>query len=316
VALLQATVTRDVRRLSDGQVVYTAMCNDTGGMIDDGTVFRLAENNFRWVGGSEYGGVHLREQAERLGLRVWVKESTDDLHNVAVQGPASRELLAPLIWTAPSQTPFAELKWFRFSVARLGGPQGLPLIASRTGYSGELGYELFCHPRDAPALWDAVLGAGEPFGLAPLGLDALDMLRIEAGLIFAGYEFDDQVDPFEAGIGFTVTADKAEDFLGREALAERRAHPQRVLVGLEMEGNEPGAHGDCVHVGRHQVGVVTSGTRSPTLQKTIALCRMNVRYAELGTEVEVGKLDGHQKRIPATVVRFPFYDPDKTRPRS
>jgi aminomethyltransferase len=315
-ALLQATVTRDVRRLSDGQVVYTAMCNDTGGMIDDGTVFRLAENNFRWVGGSEYGGVHLREQAERLGLRVWVKESTDDLHNVAVQGPASRELLAPLIWTAPSQTPFAELKWFRFSVARLGGPQGLPLIASRTGYSGELGYELFCHPRDAPALWDAVLGAGEPFGLAPLGLDALDMLRIEAGLIFAGYEFDDQVDPFEAGIGFTVTADKAEDFLGREALAERRAHPQRVLVGLEMEGNEPGAHGDCVHVGRHQVGVVTSGTRSPTLQKTIALCRMNVRYAELGTEVEVGKLDGHQKRIPATVVRFPFYDPDKTRPRS
>jgi aminomethyltransferase len=315
-ALLQATVTRDVRRLSDGQVVYSAMCNDTGGMIDDCTVFRLAQNNFRFVGGGDYDGIWLREQAARLGLRVWVKESTDELHNVAVQGPASRELLTPLIWTAPSQTPFAELKWFRFSVARIGGPQGLPLVASRTGYSGELGYELFCHPRDAPALWDAVLAAGEPHGLAPLGLEALDILRIEAGLVFPGVEFDDQVDPFEAGIGFTVTADKEDDFVGKEALAERRAHPQRALVGLELEGNEPGAHGDCVHVGRHQVGVVTSGTRSPTLKQNIALCRMNVRYAELGTEVEVGKLDGHQKRIPATVVRFPFYDPDKTRPRS
>jgi aminomethyltransferase len=311
--LLQATVTRDIRRLSDGQVVYTAMCNDTGGMIDDATVFRMHATNFRFVGGSAYDGVWLREQADRLGLRVWVKESTDELHNVAVQGPNSRDVLRDLIWTAPTQTPFAELKWFRFAVGRLGGPQGLPLIASRTGYSGELGYELFCHPKDAPALWDAVMEAG---GVTPLGLEALDMLRIEAGLIFAGYEFDDQVDPFEAGIGFTVPADKEDDFVGREALSERRAHPQRTLVGLELEGNEPGAHGDCVHVGRQQVGVVTSGTRSPVLKKNVALCRMNVRYAEPGTEVEVGKLDGHQKRIPATVVRIPFYDPEKKRPRA
>ena len=311
--LLQAIVTRDVRRLSDGQVVYTALCNDTGGMIDDGTVFRLHATNFRFVGGSEYDGIWLREQADRLGLRAWIKESTDELHNVGVQGPKSRELLAPLIWTAPTQTPFAELTWFRFSVARLGGPQGLPLIASRTGYSGELGYELFCHPKDAPELWDAVVGTG---GVTPLGLDALDMLRIEAGLVFPGVEFDDQVDPFEAGIGFTVTKDKEDDFVGKEALAERRAHPQRKLVGLELAGNEPAAHGECVHVGRHQVGVVTSGTRSPVLKKNIALCRMNIRYAEPGTEVEVGKLDGFQKRIPATVVPFPFYDPKKERPRS
>jgi aminomethyltransferase len=314
--LLQATVTRDVARLADGQVVYTAMCNDTGGMLDDGTVFRLGADNFRWVGGSEYGGVWLRERAERLGLRVWIKESTDDLHNVSVQGPLSREILAPLVWTSPAQTPFTELKWFRFSVARLDGPTGTPIIASRTGYTGELGYELFCHPKDAAVLWDRVMEAGEPHGLTPLGLDALDTIRIEAGLIFAGYEFDDQVDPFEAGIGFTVPADKEDDYVGAAALAERRAHPQRTLVGLELEGNETAGHGDCVHVGRSQVGVITSGTRSPVLKKNIALCRMAVQYAEPGTEVEVGKLDGHQKRIPATVVRFPFYDPDKTRPRS
>ena len=315
--LLQAAMTRDVRRLSDGQVVYTAMCTDTGGMIDDGTIFRIAPTNFRWIGGSEYGGVWLREVAERLGLeRVWVKDSTDELHNVSVQGPASRALLSEVVWTPPAQTPFSELKWFRFSIGRIGGPTGIPIVASRTGYSGELGYELFCHPKDAGELWDAVMTAGEPHGLTPLGLDALDMLRIEAGLIFAGYEFDDQVDPFEAGIGFTVTPDKEEDFVGKAALTERRAHPQRVLVGLELEGEEPAGHGDCVHVGRHQVGIVTSGTRSPVLRKNIALCRMAVQHAELGTEVEVGKLDGHQKRIPATVVRFPFYDPDKTRPRS
>jgi aminomethyltransferase len=311
--LLQSTMTRDIRRLSDGQVVYTAVCNDTGGMIDDGTVFRLQATNFRFVGGSEWDGVWLREQAEKRGLRVWIKESTDELHNVAVQGPASRDLLTPLIWTTPTQTPFAELGWFRFSVARLGGPQGLPLIVSRTGYTGELGYELFCHPKDAPALWDAVMGAGD---VTPLGLEALDMLRIESGLVFAGAEFDDQVDPFEAGIGFTVPKAKEDDYVGKEALAERREHPQRRLVGLELEGNEPASHGECVHVDRHQVGVITSGTRSPVLKKNIALCRMNVRYAEEGTEVEVGKLDGFQKRIPATVVRFPFYDPDKTRPRS
>ena len=315
-ALMQATMTRDIRRLADGQVVYTAMCNETGGMLDDGTVFRIAPDNFRFVGGAEYDGVWLREQAERLGLRVWVKESTDDLHNIGIQGPASREILAALVWTPPAQTPFAELKWFRFSVGRLGGPQGLPLIASRTGYSGELGYELFCHPKDAPALYDAVMEAGASHGIAPLGLDALDMLRIEAGLIFAGYEFDDQVDPFEAGIGFTVTADKEDDFVGRDALLERRAHPQRVLVGLELEGNETAGHGDCVHVGRSQIGVITSGTRSPILKKNIALCRIAVQHAAIGTEVEVGKLDGHQKRIPATVVRTPFYDPEKLRPRS
>jgi aminomethyltransferase len=141
------------------------------------------------------------------------------------------------------------------------------------------------------------------------------MLRIESGLIFAGYEFDDRVDPFEAGIGFAVAIGD-EDFIGREALVERSAHPQRALVGLELDGNETAAHGDEVYLGRQRVGVITSGTRSPALRKNIALSRVAIRYAGLDTAVEVGKLDGLQKRIPARVVRFPFYDPDKTRPRS
>jgi aminomethyltransferase len=314
--LLQATMTRNIRRLADGQVVYTAMCNQTGGMIDDGTVFRLGQDNLRFVGADDYDGVWLREQARRLGLRVWVKRSSDQLHNLSVQGPKSRDLLKQIVWTPPAQPAFEELTWFRFAIGRIGDHRGIPIMVSRTGYSGELGYELWCHPRDGLALWDAVWEAGKPFGLTPLGLDALDMLRIEAGLIFAGYEFDDQVDPFEAGIGFTVPASKEDDFVGKAALDERRAHPQRVLVGLELEGNELAGHGDCVHDGRQAVGVITSGTRSPLLRRNIALCRMAVGYAAPGTEIEVGKLDGQQKRIPAVVVPFPFYDPKKERPRS
>ena len=189
-------------------------------------------------------------------------------------------------------------------------------MVSRTGYTGELGYEVFCHPDDGPAVWDAIVAAGAPHGLKPLGLEALDMIRIEAGLIFAGYEFDDQTDPFEAGIGFAVMLDSPDDFVGKEALVERSAHPQRTLVGLEIEGNEVCGHGDEVYDGRRRIGVITSGTRSPVLRKNIALCRMAVQYSELGTSVEVGKLDGLQKRLPAQVVRVPFYDPDKTKPRS
>jgi aminomethyltransferase len=317
-ALLQAAVTRNIRKLAIGQVVYTAVCNETGGMLDDATIFRLGQDRFRFVGGEEYDGTWLRALAERLNLdQVWVKHSTDQLHNIAVQGPKSRDLLGELVWTPPTQPAFGDLGWFRFAIGRIGAADGLPVIVSRTGYTGELGYELWCHPQDAPSLWDAVWDAGSAHGLAPLGLDALDILRIEAGLIFAGYEFCDQTDPFEAGIGFTVPLKtKEDDFVGREALERRKASPQRTLVGLELAGNEPAGHGDCVHAGRSQVGVITSGTRSPILRKNIALCRMAVEYSEIGTEVEVGKLDGHRKRIPAVVVRFPFYDPDKTRPRS
>jgi aminomethyltransferase len=314
--LIQRVVTRDARKLSVGQVVYTAICNETGGMIDDATVFRLGQDNFRFVGGDEYDGIWLREVADRERLRVWVKPSTDQLHNLALQGPASREALSEIVWTPLTQPSLAELKWFRFLIGRIGAHDGIPIIVSRTGYTGELGYEIWCHPSDGPAVWDAVWGAAEPHGCKPLGLEALDILRIESGLIFAGYEFDDQVDPFEAGIGFAVALANDEDFIGREALVERQEHPQRRLVGLELEGNEVAGHGDEVYVGRRRVGVITSGTRSPTLRRSIALCRMSVQYADIGNEVEVGKLDGLQKRLPAQVVRFPFYDPEKSRPRS
>jgi aminomethyltransferase len=246
-----------------------------------------------------------------------VRSSTDQLHNVAVQGPKSRDILREVIWTPPAQPSLPDLGWFRFTIGRIGGFDGAPVVVSRTGYTGELGYEIFCHPKDALTVFDAVWQAGEPHGMLPFGLQALDMVRIEAGLVFAGYEFCDQTDPFEAGIGFTVPLQsKNEDFIGREALLRRHQHPQRKLVGLEMEGDEAVGHGDCVHNGRAQIGVVTSATRSPILKKTIALARVDITNSELGTEVEIGKLDGQQKRLPARIVRFPHYDPDKSRVRA
>tara|TARA_B100000929_G_C15500375_1_gene417234 strand:- start:363 stop:2663 length:2301 start_codon:yes stop_codon:yes gene_type:complete len=315
-ALMQYAITRDVRKLSVGQIVYTAMCYDNGCMVDDGTLYRLCNDTFRWIGGCDEGGKHLRKIAKNKNLNAWVKSSTDQLHNVAVQGPKSRETLAKIIWTSKTQTTIEELKWFRLTVGRIGGEFGIPVMVSRTGYSGELGYEVFAHPKDCEAVWDAIADAGEEFNICPLGLDALDMLRIESGLIFAGYEFCDQTDPFEAGISFTVPLKtKDEDFSGKDELIKRKNSPQRALVGIELDVNEVAEHGDGVYVGKQQVGVVTSATRSPILKKNIALCRISVSESEIGNKVEVGKLDGHHKRLAAEVVSFPFYDPEKTRVR-
>ncbi len=316
-ALMQWVLTRDMKKLGQGQVVYSAMCYDHGGMIDDGTVFRLGRDQFRWIGGDDYGGVWIREQAERLGLNAMVRSSTDQLHNLAVQGPNSREILKRMIWTAPHHSTIEELGWFRFTVGRIGGASGAPVVVSRTGYTGELGFEIFCHPKDGNAVYDAVWAQGADLGLTPMGLQALDMVRIEAGLIFAGYDFSDQTDPFEAGIGFTVPLkSKPDDFIGREALIRRKEHPSRKFVGLEIDANVDVRHGDCLHIGRAQVGEVTSSMRSPILGKNIALARVDVAHAEVGTAIEVGKLDGQQKRLPAVLVSLSHYDPKKARPQS
>ncbi len=317
-ALCQYIFTRNMKTLAVGGVVYTAMCYEHGGMIDDGTVFRLAKDNFRWIGGNDYGGEWMREQAEKLGLKVLVRASTDQMHNVAVQGPESRDLLRKIVWTAPHNPTMDQLGWFRFTPARLNNESGTPFVLSRTGYTGELGYEVMCHPKDAPEIFDAIWEAGQAHGIKPMGLEALDMVRIEAGLIFAGYDFSDQTDPFEAGIGFTVPLkSKPDDFIGRDALIRRKENPMRKLVGLEIDSAVDVGHGDCIHVGRAQVGEVTSAMRSPLLGKNIALARVDVAHADVGTVLEIGKLDGHQKRLPAVVApTVAAYDPTKERPRS
>ena len=286
-------------------------------MIDDGTLYKLGDNNFRWICGSDYSGEWLTKLAEELKLNVNIKSSTDHLHNISVQGPNSRKVLSKIIWTPPAHPDVNNLEWFHFTISRIGDQTGIPVMLSRTGYTGELGYEIYCHPNDAPNVWDSIWEAGQEFKISPMGFEALDMLRIEAGLILGGNEFSDETDPYEAGISFTVPLKtKEQNFIGKEALIERKAHPHRKLVGLEIEGNEKVNHGDCVHLGRAQVGIITSGMISPTLNKNIALCRIDIHSSELGIDLVVGKLDGHQKRISAKVVSFPFYNPTKSRVRA
>ncbi|MCP5075972.1 MAG: DUF1989 domain-containing protein [Rhodobacteraceae bacterium] len=312
--LMQLCVTRNIKKLSVGGIVYSAMCYDHGGMIDDGTVYRLGESNFRWIGGNDQSGIQLKKVAQERGLNVWVRPSTDHHCNIAIQGPLSRDILKEVIWTPPQQATVEELPWFRLTIGRIGDFHGPSVVVSRTGYSGELGYEVFCHPKDATEVFDAIWAVGEPMGMVPLGLAALDMLRIEAGLIFAGSEFDDQTDPMEAGISFTVPLkSKEDDFIGRAALERRKAHPVNKLVGLELEGGVVPSPGDCLHIGKPQIGTVTSGVKSPILGKVIALAKMDVTHAEVGTEVEVGRLDGDQKRLKAKIVPFPHFDPTKER---
>ncbi len=315
--LMNYTLTRNVKKLSVGQVVYSSMCYDNGFMFDDGTLLKMSDYGFRWICGDEYAGEWLKEQAKKKNYKVRIKNSSDQISNISLQGPNSRKILEKFIWTPPTQPKISELQWFRFSICRIKELSGIPLLVSRTGYTGELGYEIWCHPSDAPKVWDVVMDAGKDEGLIPAGFGALDLLRIEAGLILFGNEFDGQVDPFEAGVGFTVPLKtKNEDFIGKDTLIKRKENPQKKLVGLELAGKEKANHGDCVHIGRSQVGIITSGCISPTLNKNIALCRIDVGHSELDTEVEVGKIDGHQKRIPAKIVPFPHYDPKKLKVRS
>lgn len=315
--LMNLTLTRNIKKLAVGQIVYSAMCYETGGMIDDGTLFRMGDELFRWVCAEDYCGIWLREIAEKNNMKVWIKPSTEQLANVAVQGPESRKTLEKIIWTRDDQTKIQELRPFRFSIARLKEFNGIPIVISRTGYTGELGYEIFCHPKNAIKIWEEIMNAGKEFGITPFGFDALEMVRIEAGLVMGHKEFNDTIDPFEAGIGFTVPLkSKNENFIGRDAIEKRKIENRHCLVGLELEGNELAMHEDVVFDGRASVGIITSATKSPLLNKNIALCRIEKSHSKKGTKIEIGKLDGHQKRIKATVVNIPFYDPERTRMRA
>ena len=265
--LMNYTLTRNVKKLSVGQIVYSSMCYENGTMFDDGTLLKMSDHGFRWVCGDEYAGEWLKEQAKKKNYKVLIKNSTDQINNISLQGPNSRKILEKFIFTSPAQPTISELEWFRFTICRVKDLNGIPLMVSRTGYTGELGYEIWCHPSDAPKVWDVVMEAGKDEGLIPAGFGALDLLRIEAGLILFGNEFDGQVDPFEAGVGFTVPLKtKNDDFIGKESLIKRKENPQKKLVGLELISKEKANHGDCVHIGRAQVGIVTSGCISTDIK--------------------------------------------------
>jgi len=313
--LLQKTLTRDITKLSVNRGVYALICDETGSLIDDGTLFRLSNDTFRWCCGSDDSGLQLKTIAEAEGLNVWIKSLYSSMPNLAIQGPNSRELLQRIAFTQPTVTAVEQLRWFGSTVARLYDREGEPFHLTRTGYTGELGYEIFCHTDSALKIWDALISDGKDLGITPMGLDALDTIRIEAGLMAAGHEFAPDVDAYEAGLGFAVDLNKP-DFIGRSALERNQQQQRRVLKGLRFSSHEAPVHGDPVFVGRRQVGVITSSTISPALDCAIAMARIAIEHAENDNQLEVGKLDGHGKRLHAICCNIPFVDPTRSRARA
>ncbi|WP_367648760.1 DUF1989 domain-containing protein [Ruegeria arenilitoris] len=313
--LLQQATTRNVAKLPVWRGSYTLMCDESGSVIDDGTLFRLAPELFRWCCGSEESGRTLQALASELDLQVRVHAVRNAMPNLAIQGPKSRDLLRKITFTQPHVPSLDDLKWFGVTIARLNDREGAPFMLSRSGYTGELGYEIFCAKSDAVAIWDAVMSAGEEFGVTPMGSAALEIIRIEAGLAAANAEFAPGIDAFEAGLGFAVDLTK-NNFTGKAALERNAREPRRALKGLLIGCDDVPAHGTPVFAGERQIGVVTSATRSPMLEHAIAIAHLSVEHADNGTQLEIGQLDGRMKRLGATVSDIPFIDPQRKRARA
>ncbi len=293
---LQRLVTNDVAQLEIGRGLYTPMCNPEGGVIDDLTIFRLgparyllivnaatATKDLSWIE-THRGSVALRDISREMGL-------------LALQGPAAQRTLEQL-----TAAPLFSMR--AFDLMPEVEVAGRRVFLSRTGYTGEDGFEIGPVWDEAPAIWDALLDAGTALGLVPVGLGARDTLRLEAGFMLYGNDIDETTSPLEAPLGWTVKWEKG-DFIGRQALARQREEgPMRKLVGLTVEGRAVARHGyTLLHQGE-RVGAVTSGTFGPTVQRSIALGYVPRELSGSGTLVDV-EIRG--RPVAARVTRLPFY---------
>jgi aminomethyltransferase len=291
---VQRLVTRDVSRLAVGQAGYAAVCYESGGTVDDVLVYRTQDDFLVVVNASnrEKDVQHFKENTGDLDVEV-VDES-DEWALLALQGPEAAGLLQPFTGTDLSSIKYYRYEW--------GEVEGAYAMISRTGYTGEDGFELFVRSGDAPALWRRLIEAGA----APVGLGARDTLRLEAGMCLYGNELDAETTPLEAGIGFAVHLDKEEEFIGQKALRrEQEEGLRKRLVGFKVEGRGIARHDYPVTVDRETVGSVTSGTLSPTLNEAIGL-------ALVAPEVE-DRFDVviRSRTVPARTVPLPFYKREK-----
>ena len=312
--LLQLALTRDVAKLAVWRGTYALICNEMGEVIDDGTLFRLAPHLYRWCCGNEQSGRWLSALADQHDLQVRIHDLDSSLPNLALQGPRSRQILDEIVFTQPNVPSLQQMNWFGVTVARLHDREGPPFMLARTGYTGELGYELFCAERDALAIWDALMAAGENHNLVPMGSEALDMIRIEAGFASRA-EFAAGADAFEAGLGFAVNLNKSA-FIGQKALKRNAEAQRKQLKGLKFECSDTPQQGAPIFAGEQQVGMITSATWSPMFECAIAMARVAVEHAETGQQLEVGQLDGRMKRLLCTVTDIPFFDPKRERARA
>jgi aminomethyltransferase len=327
--LLDRVVTRHVARAAVGRVLYTTWCNAAGKVLDDGTVARLEEQLFRLTS-SDPNLRWLQDNA--LGLEVSIEDVSASTAALALQGPNARAILQSVV-----DVDLGGLKYFGICAARL---RDRAVTISRTGYTGDLGYEIWLEAHDALAVWDALIEAGAPYGLEPAGLAALDLARIEAGLVLADVDYisarralteAQTSSPFELGLGWTVSLEK-EPFVGRTALEEQARHgPRWGFVGIELEWDalerlyaEAGLaphlpvaawRGSVpLYAGARQVGYATSGGWSPLLKKYLALAHVPAAFCAPGTALEMQITIEHRpRRAAARVAPRPFFDPPRKR---
>ncbi|HTU86467.1 MAG TPA: aminomethyltransferase family protein [Solirubrobacteraceae bacterium] len=310
-ALADALFANDMSALEIGQVRYGPICDGEGKMIMDGTVFRLGDEHCLSITSYDSDLEWFRQVASDRGFDVRVEDRTAAMPHLQVQGPKAREVLGPITEGADLGT----LRYFRF-IPEGVTVGGVPVMLSRTGYSGELGFELYCTPDDAETLWNAVLEAGQPHGIRPIGLSAIETIRIESGLLFPDVDyFPHQTDPYEVRLDNVIKLDKAADFVGRDALREIAAQgTPRLLTTLRIEGKEVPEYGAAVTLDGDEVGIVRSPCQSPTFDmQVIAMASIDRGLVEDGQRVEVAFAGG---TIGATVAPFPLYDTEKRRPRS
>ncbi len=295
-AFLQRLTPNNVAKLKVGRAHYSALLDERGRYLDDLLVYRLGGSEFMLVVNAANRESDLAWVESHCPPDATVEDISDDTALLALQGPRSVELLGRL-----TGSDLAGIRYYGFEQGEVAGRKAL---LSRTGYTGEDGFELYLAPEDAPEVWDALIDEGAESGLVPAGLGARDTLRLEAGMALYGHELDATTTPWEARLDWTVKLDKG-DFLGMEALVEQReAGVDHLLAGFEVTGRGIAREGSPVFSGDARVGKVTSGTFSPTFEKALGIARVEAASAAAGTEVE---LEVRGRRIPARVVELPFY---------
>lgn len=293
---LDHLLTNHVAKIKPGQIRYSLVCQDDGGILDDVLIYRFPQRDLLVVNGANREKILDWIARHRDGFQVNVSDVTTQTAMIALQGPKSLELLQPFV-----EGDLSSLKYYH---ARETTALGVPAIVSRTGYTGEDGFEVTVDQQHARSVWQELIDAGREQGLLPCGLGCRDTLRLEAGMPLYGHEMDEQVDPLTAGLAFGVKLDKA-DFIGKAALtalAARSDLPRR--VGLQLTGKRIARQGAELFQESQRLGVVTSGTFSPTLQAALAMGYVPASFAVPGTLIDV---DIRGKREPARVVELPFY---------
>ncbi|MEH7803721.1 MULTISPECIES: glycine cleavage system aminomethyltransferase GcvT [Bacillus] len=296
---LQRLLTNDVSKLTDGKALYTAMCYEDGGTVDDLLVYQKEKNDYLLVINASNIEKDVEWLLQHQGENdVLIQNVSDQIALLALQGPLAADIMKDV-----ADEEVTSLKPFTFlSRAEVAQKE---VLVSRTGYTGEDGFEIYCQSEDAVHIWSALLKAGAPKGLIPCGLGARDTLRFEARLPLYGQELSKDISPLEGGIGFAVKTDKEANFIGKEALKKQKEEgPKRKLVGIEMIDKGIPRTDYPVFSEEKQIGVVTTGTQSPTLKKNVGLALIESAQAQLGTEIEV---QVRKKRLKAKIVATPFY---------